>query len=273
MATVGADMLDTTKDVMFSGFNGSFTFWLIVGVVVLGSLFGLAWLIQSTRREKAQWTKKLYFYIEDPLTQQVSFEAVLRKGAVTYINGQKQMVLNKAIGGKILLPMLNHSTRPDEYRILLTSDNRITLMLGMTGFSTKRQEMDVRYHYPDIDYEFEQLNKQYAEKYKVSTKGNLLGILEKIAKITMIIGAIVLVIIALNYWDKNQDKQLAKDANAIAMLQTMDSVAQSSNEGIVAMTAFWIHLEETMGKDKLRQSISEIRGDDVYYPVINRTAQ
>jgi len=194
--------LDTSITTLTSGWGGITKYlwilWLVIGVAIISVIiFVVAYSIKS----KKKWNVQFRIRQENKQHGTLYLDPIIIKGRrVTLSNGLRVIYLEKEILGKRLFPNLNHYTRPGVYDLIITADNRIFLIDGISGIDEQRKELKVGIRYPGIDYSLEEVNRDHAKLNKLDRRSDLLGIVKAASMAVIAIVLLIGVIIGGKYW-------------------------------------------------------------------------
>lgn len=236
--------------------NYAWIFWVFLGVVVIG---GGVYLIANYFKSREKWNLTFRVYQENNEHGTLYLDPVVIKGKrVTLSNGLRLIYLQKAILGKKLFPLLNFYTRPGVYDLVVTSDNRIFIVTGISGIDEQRKELKVGIRYPGIDYSLEEVNRDHAKLNQLDRRSDLLGIVKAAATAVVAIIILVMLIIGGKYYidGKSIDAQIAQ--SELALFESLQEYQVSSVEQANAMLLLTDKLQQLLGTNNLRGEVNKI---------------
>lgn len=233
-----ADLFAPAVQTFAGGFSGWMK-WLFIGLIVLGVVFGTAYIIKSNRKQKKRWNKQIRVWEEHPITNRILIKPYSVKGTVVNIDGTQMMFLNKPVKGGKLFPMVNYYSEPGVIDLLLTADNRFFLFTGFSGINKQRKELGVSIRYPGIDHQFDRINQKYAKMNNVSGIDRTLELLKKATPIILSIIVLVMFIVGGNYYlDAKKTDQLQTQAE-IEVMETLGEASINFREMGDVMYKMW----------------------------------
>ncbi len=256
-------------ETMSGVFSGTFAkmgslWWLfaIIGLLIVVGV--IAYVAITFKRTNKKWSIKIRIRQEDTQNNKIYLEPfIIKARRITLSNGLKMNLLAKPILGKRLMPLLNYYTKPGEYDILLTADNRIFLITGIEGIDKKRKLLNVGIRYPGIDQDFDELNTDYAKLNQQDFKSSLLDILKAASIGILAICILIAVIIGGKYWLDGKQADTAISQAQIEIFEGLAKSAQYNLEFANAMNLLIPKLNEMYGTNNLRsQIVIEQQNDD-----------
>jgi len=236
----------------------SWLLWVFLGLGVVGIVI---FILAKTVKSKEKWGLTFRIRQENNQHNTLYIDPVIVKGRrVTLSNGLRLIYLQKEILGKRLFPLLNYYTRPGVYDLVITSDNRIFIITGITGIDEQRKELKVGIRYPGIDYSLEEVNRDHAKLNQLDRKSDLLGIVKAAATAVVAIVILVLVIVGGKYYieGKAMDQGIAE--SEMALFQSLEKFQQTQAEQTNAMLILVNRLKGELGISNLRQELNDIQG-------------
>ena len=229
---------------------------IILAVAVIGIL---VWVYRSYKKNKDQWNVKIRLRQEDTQTKKLYLDPVIIMAKrVTLKNGIRMLYLEKPILGKRLFPLLNYYSRPGVYDIILTADNRIFIIDGIQGIDEQRKLLNVGVRYPGIDYQFDELNSQYAEMNKKDNRNDILEMI-KIASIGII--AIVLLIgfiVGGKYYIESKEIQQLIGEQELQIISSLNENQQKVLESTNALNIFIERYEKANGLGSVNKDLNSL---------------
>lgn len=232
--------------------------WVILGLVGFGVVI---YLIANFMKSKEKWNLSIRIYQENNQHGTLYLDPVVIKARrVVLSNGMRLIYLQKEILGKKLFPMLNYYTRPGVYDLVVSSDNRIFIVTGITGINKQRKELEVGIRYPGIDYSLEEVNRDHAKLNQLDRRSDLLGIIKAAASAIIAIIILIIFIIGGKYYmeAKQIDAQISQ--SELALFQSLEQYQIGQVEQANAMLLVTDKLKSILETDNLRQELNRISG-------------
>ena len=245
-------------------FSGTFSklgslWWLWVVVAILGILGSVAFFLVKFKSKNNAWNIKIRIRQEDTENKRIYLDPVVIKGRrVTLSNHMRMIYLEKPIQGKRLMPLLNHYTRPNIYDLVLTADNRLLIITGISGIDKQRKLLNIGIRFPGIDNDFDEINAQYAKLNKQDKFNNLLEIIKAAATAIIAIVFLVALIIGGHYWLEAKQAEQAISQAQIEVFEGLRQTSQNNLEFTNAMNLLIPKLEEMYGTKNLNSQIKII---------------
>jgi len=233
--------------------------WIIWVFLILAVLGVGAFFIAQYYRNKGKWNLTFRIYQENNQHETLYLDPVVIKGKrVTLSNGLRLIYLEKAILGKKLFPLLNYYTRPGVYDLVVTADNRIFIVTGITGIDEQRKELKVGIRYPGIDYSLEEVNRDHAKLNQLDRKNDLLGIVKAAASAIIAIVILIIFIIGGKYYmeAKNFDVQIAE--SELALFKSLEDHQVKQIEHTNAMRLLTSEMKDMLGSNNLRSNVNNV---------------
>lgn len=233
-------------------------FLIVIGILIIGIA---VWVFSSWRKNKDKWNVQIRLRQEDTQTKKIYLDPVVIKAKrVTLSNNLRMLYLEKPILGKRLFPLLNYYSKPGVYDIILTADNRIFIIDGIKGIDEQRKVLNVGVRYPGIDYQFDELNTQYAQMNKKDSKNDILEML-KIATIGVV--AIVLLIggiVGGKYYIQSKEIDQRIGEQEVQILATISENQEKMLETTNALNLFISKYEKQNGDNSVSQDLNKLNG-------------
>jgi len=231
--------------------------WVLIGIAVLGTIiyFGATFF-----KNKEKWNLTFRVYQENNQHGTLYLDPVVIKAKrVTLSNGLRLIYLEKEILGKKLFPLLNFYTRPGVYDLVITSDNRIFIVTGISGIDEKRKELKVGIRYPGIDYSLEEVNRDHAKLNQLDRRSDLLGMVKAAATAIVAIVLLVMLIVGGKYYmdGKSIDAQIAQ--SELALFENLQEYQINQAEQANAMLLVTEKLKQLLGTNNLRGELNNIK--------------
>jgi len=257
-----ADPLGTITGTFGSGVSSLSSYlWIILVFLGLGILGTIIYFIATYFKNKEKWNLTFRIYQENNQHKTLYLDPVIIKAKrVTLSNGLRLMYLEKAILGKKLFPLLNFYTKPGVYDLVVTSDNRIFIVTGITGIDEQRKELKVGIRYPGIDYAMEEVNRDHAKLNQLDRRSDMLGMVKAAATAVIAIIILVIFIIGCKYYmeAKTLDAQISQ--SELELFQSLQENQVNQVEQSNAMLLVTERLKQIMGTNNLKREIAAIKG-------------
>jgi hypothetical protein len=255
-----ADPVGTVTSVFGSGASKaasySWVLWLILGAAIFITI--VYFLVQAFKT-KEKWNLKIRVYQENNQHGTLYLDPIVIKARrVTLSNGLRLIYLQKEILGKKLFPLLNYYTRPGVYDLVVSSDNRIFIVTGITGIDEQRKQLKVGIRYPGIDYSLDEVNRDHAKLNQLDRRNDLLGIVKAAASAVIAIVILIALIMVIKGWNESKamDAQIAQ--SELQLFQSLEQYQLGSIEQTNAMSLLVEKLKEVMGTQDLRRELNNI---------------
>lgn len=257
-----ADPTATVVSVFGSGASKAASYsWILWVILGAGIFIGIIYFIVQAFKTKEKWNLTIRVYQENNQHETLYLDPVVIKARrVTLSNGLRLIFLQKAILGKKLFPLLNYYTRPGVYDLVVTSDNRIFIVTGITGISEQRKELKVGVRYPGIDYSLDEVNRDHAKLNQLDRKSDLLGIVKAAATAVIAIVILVIFIMGIKGWNDSKaiDAQIAE--SELQLFQSLEQYQLSQVEQTNAMVLLTDKMKDLLGTNNLRKEINSVGG-------------
>lgn len=235
---------------------GIFFILIILGIIIF---FFAYW-----RKTKLKWNVLFRIRQENKQHGTLYLDPTEIKGKrVTLSNGLRLIYLEKEILGKRLFPNLNHYTRPGVYDLIITADNRIFLIDGISGIDHERKELKVGIRYPGIDYSLEEVNRDHAKLNKLDRKSDLLGIVKAASIAIVAIVLLIALIIGGKYYIENQQIKAQISQAELQLFEELQTYQVASSEQTDSMIILVDKLREVVGDQSLRSALLEAKNETI----------
>lgn len=255
-----ADPIGTITTTLGSGvssINGYFwIFWVILGLGIVGTII---FFVARIFKDKDNWNLTFRIYQENNQHKTIYLDPIIIKGKrVTLSNGLRLIYLQRELLGKNLFPLLNFYTRPGVYDLIVTSDNRIFIITGITGINEQRKELKVGIRYPGIDYSLEEVNRDHAKLNQLDKRNDLLGMVKAAASAVIAIIILIMLIIGGKYYleAKAIDANIAK--SELALLEGLEKNQIKQVEQTNAMLLLTEKLKQVLGAENLKKELNNV---------------
>lgn len=255
-----ADALGTITGTLGTGASSLAKFapilWVIIGLAVFGLII---YVIAKAVKGKEKWNLTIRIRQENNQHGTLYLDPIVIKARrVTLSNGLRLIYLEKAILGKKLFPLLNFYTRPGVYDLVVTSDNRIFIITGITGIDEQRKELKVGIRYPGIDYSLEEVNRDHAKLNQLDRKSDLLGIVKAAATAVVAIVILVGFVIGLTKYNESKAMDAQISQAELELFKSIQDSQTSSIEQTNAMILLTNKLKDVLGSSNLRKELNTI---------------
>jgi hypothetical protein len=257
-----ADPVSTITGTLGSGVSSiSGYLWIAFSLLGIAIVITVIYFVARAFKSKEKWNLTIRVRQEDNQHRTLYLDPVVIKGKrVTLSNGLRLIYLQKAILGKKLFPLLNYYTRPGVYDLVVTSDNRIFIITGVTGIDEQRKELKVGVRYPGIDYALEEVNRDHAKLNKMDRRSDLLGIVKAAASAVIAIVILLMVIFAGKYYVDGKSADAAIAESELQLFQSLESSQVADIEHTNAMILLTEKMKEVLGTKDLRKELNNIGG-------------
>lgn len=238
--------------------------WLIIGFFVILGLITVGiviWVFISIRKSKESWNVELRIRAEDKETGKLYLDPVTIKAKrIMLKNGLRLLYLQKEILGARLFPLLNHHTRPGVYDLVITADNRIFIVDGISGIDEQRKNLKVGLRYPGIDYSLGEINRDYAALNKAERRSDLLGMVKAAATAIIAIVILIMFIVGGKYWieAKQIDSQIRQ--SEVQLFESINTNVANQEALTNGMNLLVDKLKDLLGTNNLRGELNTAQG-------------
>lgn len=234
---------------------------IFIGLLILAAVI---FLIAHWKKSKLKWNVLFRIRQENKQHGTLYLDPVEIKGKrVTLSNGLRLIFLEKEILGKRLFPNLNHYTRPGVYDLIITADNRIFLIDGISGIDEQRKELKVGIRYPGIDYSLEEVNRDHAKLNKLDRKSDLLGIVKAASIAVVAIVLLIGLIIGGKYYIENQQIKAQISQSELELFEQLQTFQIASAEQTDSMIILVDKLRDIVGDQSIRSALLESKNETI----------
>jgi len=256
-----ADPVGTITSTLGGGISSlSGYLWVILVILGLGIIGTIIYFVATFFKNKDKWNLTFRVYQENNQHETLYLDPVIiRAKRVTLSNGLRLMYLEKAILGKKLFPLLNFYTKPGVYDLVVTSDNRIFIITGISGINEQRKELKVGIRYPGIDYAMEEVNRDHSKLNQLDRRNDMLGMVKAAATALIAIIILVIFIIGGKYYmeAKTIDAQISE--SELALFENLQEYQVNQVEQSNAMLLVTENLKQIMGTNNLKRELDVIK--------------
>jgi hypothetical protein len=257
--------LDTALGTITGSWNvlGKYS-WVFVILFILIILGIIIFFFAYWRKTKLKWNVLFRIRQENKQHGTIYLDPIEIKGKrITLSNGLRLIYLEKEILGKRLFPNLNHYTRPGVYDLIITADNRILLIDGISGIDHERKELKVGIRYPGIDYSLEEVNRDHAKLNKLDRKSDLLGIIKAASIAIVAIVLLVALIIGGKYYIENQEIKAQISQAELQLFEELQASQVVALEQTDSMIILVDKLREVVGDQSIRSALLEAKNETI----------
>jgi hypothetical protein len=245
---------DTAVGTITSSWGSVAAWWpVFLGVIALLIIGGVIFVWAFSKKARGSWNLTFRVYQENKQHNTIYMDPVIIKGKrVMLSNGLRLIYLQQEILGKKLFPNLNHYTRPGVYDLLISADNRIFIIDGISGIDEQRKQLQVGIRYPGIDYSLEEVNRDHAKLNSMDRRSDLLGIVKAASIAVVAIVLLIALIIGGKYWIEGKEIDNQQDQVQLQLLTGLEDYQLRQNENTAAITLLVKELKDLTGNVNLR---------------------
>lgn len=233
--------------------------WIYL-VVIMGVIFlTIGYYVFQGMKFGNKWNKKIFLYREDPVNKRFQLRPhIVKARQVILKNGLHVMLLEVPINNKRLMPFLNYYTKPGEYDIGLTSDNRIFIFTGIDGIDEERKLLKVGVRYPGIDQDFDLLNHEFKELNKSDKASTLLDLVKQGLLGLLIVSVLIGFIVGTNQFIEYKKLDTTQSELEVRHTQELQQLSTINIENNNAMRLLVDELKTFLETENLQQNLQNL---------------